>query len=305
VMVKAAAGGGGMAMEIVRAPEALAAAVERVQARGHRLFGDASLLVEQYVERSRHVEVQVIGLADGRVVALGERDCSVQRRHQKVAEESPSPHVGDQLRREMLAAAETAARSISYRNAGTVEFIVDVETGCFFFLEMNTRLQVEHPVTEAVTGIDLVREQLLVSLDRAPMFDPDEVAIDGHALEFRVYAEDPFRFLPSPGLLTEWKEPSGEGVRVDGGYEAGNMVSPRYDPMLAKLIVHGPTRASALLRARDAVAQFHVAGPQTNLPFLARLLEEPAFVEGGYDTGIVTVMNPPVAVATPSQKEHT
>ena len=299
VMIKAAAGGGGMAMEIIREAELVPAAVERIQTRGQRLFGDSSLLVEQYVQRSRHVEVQVLGLADGRVVALGERDCSVQRRHQKVVEESPSPYLSDDLRRQMFDAAETAARSISYRNAGTVEFIVDVESGHFYFLEMNTRLQVEHPVTEAITGLDLVREQLLVALERPPEFEPDAVTMEGHAIEMRVYAEDPVRFLPSPGVVLRWEEPTGPGVRVDAGYQAGNTVSPRYDPMLAKLIVHGPDRAAALESARSAVASFRIEGLKTNLPFLARLLEEPGFVSGDYDTGIVAGMTQPVPVGSP------
>jgi acetyl-CoA carboxylase biotin carboxylase subunit len=303
VMVKAAAGGGGMAMEIVRDADGVAPAVERIQARGERLFGDSSLLVEQYLERSRHIEVQVLGLADGRVVALGERDCSVQRRHQKVAEESPSPYLWPQLRRDMLAAAETAAGAISYRNAGTVEFIVDVDLGRFYFLEMNTRLQVEHPVTEAVTGLDLVREQLLVALEQPPSFDPERVSVEGHAVELRVYAEDPVRFLPSPGVLTAWEEPVGPGVRVDSGYRAGNTVSPRYDPLLAKLVVHGATRELALWRARAALEQFRVEGPRTNLPFLARLLDEPAFVSGGYDTGIVAAMVQPAAAGTAVREE--
>jgi acetyl-CoA carboxylase biotin carboxylase subunit len=304
VMVKAAAGGGGMAMEIVRDADGIATAVERIQARAARLFGDPSFLVEQYIERSRHIEVQVLGLADGRMVALGERDCSVQRRHQKVAEECPSPYVRPELRRAMYAAAKTAATAISYRNAGTVEFIVDVDTESFYFLEMNTRLQVEHPVTEAVTGLDLVREQLLVALELPPSFDPDHVRLTGHAIELRVYAEDPVRFLPSPGLLTRWEEPVGPGVRVDAGYQAGNEVSSRYDPLLAKLVLHGASRESALERARSAVSEFHVEGPRTNLAFLARLLDDPAFVSGAYDTNIVAAMTAPVpATGGPPHEE--
>lgn len=291
VMVKAAAGGGGMAMEIVRDPEDMDSAVARIQGRALRLYGDASLLVEQFVERSRHVEVQVLGLADGRVVALGERDCSAQRRHQKVAEEAPAPSVGAGVRAEMLGAARIAAEAISYRNAGTVEFIVDVDSGRFYFLEMNTRLQVEHPVTEAVTGLDLVREQLLIAQGLPPTFDVDRLGVNGHALELRVYAEDPVRFLPSPGVVTVWEEPSGPGVRVDGGYRAGNTVSARYDPLLAKLITHGETREIALARARTAVEAFRVEGPRTNLPFLARLLDDPGFASGDYDTGIVATMH--------------
>jgi acetyl-CoA carboxylase biotin carboxylase subunit len=233
--------------------------------------------------------VQILGLADGRVLALGERDCSVQRRHQKVAEETPSPGVGASLREQMLTAAVRAGEAVGYRGAGTVECLVDADAGSFVFLEMNTRLQVEHPVTELVTGIDLVEQQFLIASGEPPSFDTT-TSMDpvGHALELRIYAEDPVRFLPGPGKITQWEEPSGEGVRVDAGYQAGNTVTPFYDPLLAKLCVHGADRDQALERARQAVADFKIAGPKTNLLFHADLLASAEFASGRYDTSLVS-----------------
>jgi acetyl-CoA carboxylase, biotin carboxylase subunit len=287
IMVKASAGGGGMGMAVAMDENSLRAEVDRVRGFAERMFGDPAVLLERYFPRVRHVEVQVLGLADGRVVALGERDCSVQRRNQKLAEESPSPAVGPELRRQLVEAAVRAATAVGYRNAGTVECLLDVDSGAVVFLEMNTRLQVEHPVTEMVTGIDLVEQQLLIAAGAQVTFDPDDLRTTGHALELRVNAEDPVRFLPGPGRVTRWDEPSGEGVRVDSGYAAGTTVTPHYDSLMAKLIVHGADRAQALERARAAVAGFTVEGPKCNLPFFAELLETPEFVSGDYDTGIV------------------
>jgi acetyl-CoA carboxylase, biotin carboxylase subunit len=292
VMVKAAAGGGGIGMSAAAGPEELQTAFETARTRAERFFGSPAILLERFVERARHVEVQIMGLADGRVVALGERDCSVQRRHQKVAEETPSPGVSPQMRERLLAAGVRAGEAVGYRGAGTVEFLLDVWTQEFVFLEMNTRLQVEHPVTELVTGIDLVEQQFLVAAGEPVGFDPLGVAPAGHAVEFRVYAEDPVRFLPSPGAITEWSPPAGPGIRVDAGYEAGNTVTPFYDPLLAKLCVHGETRDEALGRAREAVAAFRLAGPKTNLPFHADLLTSEAFVSGDYDTSVVAGLRP-------------
>jgi acetyl-CoA carboxylase biotin carboxylase subunit len=246
VMVKAAAGGGGIGMSAANGPEELQTAFETARTRAERFFGSPAILLERFIERARHVEVQIMGLADGRVVALGERDCSVQRRHQKVAEETPSPGVGPQVREHLLAAGVRAGEAVGYRGAGTVEFLLDVRTQEFVFLEMNTRL----------------------------------------------YAEDPVRFLPSPGAITEWEQPAGPGIRVDAGYEAGNKVTPFYDPLLAKLCVHGGTRDEALGRAREAVAAFRVAGPKTNLPFHADLLANEPFVSGDYDTSVVAGLRP-------------
>jgi acetyl-CoA carboxylase, biotin carboxylase subunit len=291
VMVKAAAGGGGIGMSAAADESGLRAAFDTARSRAERFFGSPEILLERFLPRARHVEVQILGLADGRVLALGERDCSVQRRHQKVAEETPSPGVSPALRERMLAAAVRAGEAVAYRGAGTVECLLDTETGEFVFLEMNTRLQVEHPVTELVTGIDLVEQQFLIAAGSGVSFDPDAPVIsDGHAIEFRVYAEDPRRFLPSPGPITVWEEPAGPGVRVDAGYAAGTAVTPFYDPLLAKLCVHGATRDEALARARPAVAGFRVEGPKTNLPFHAELLENPEFVSGQYDTGLVSRM---------------
>jgi acetyl-CoA carboxylase, biotin carboxylase subunit len=287
VMVKAAGGGGGIGMGAAADEDALRAAFETARSRAERFFGSPDILLERYVERARHVEVQILGLADGRVVALGERDCSVQRRHQKVAEETPSPGVSPGLRAQMLAAAVRAGEAVGYRGAGTVECLVDAATGSFMFLEMNTRLQVEHPVTELVTGVDLVEQQFLIAAGEPPSFDPSAVAPAGHAIELRVYAEDPKRFLPGPGKITAWREPAGEGIRVDAGYTLGNTVTPFYDPLLAKLCAYGATREQALERAREAVAGFVVEGPKNNLPFHAELLVSPDFVSGDYGTSLV------------------
>jgi acetyl-CoA carboxylase biotin carboxylase subunit len=292
VMVKAAAGGGGIGMGMAQDQAALRAAFETARSRAERFFGSPEILIERYVERAHHVEVQILGLADGRVLALGERDCSVQRRHQKVAEESPAPGVTAELRQRMLASAVLAGQAVGYRGAGTVECLVDADAGSFVFLEMNTRLQVEHPVTELVTGIDLVEQQFLIAAGKPPSFDTAAVRSSGHALELRVYAEDPVRFLPRPGTITEWEEPAGEGVRVDAGYQAGNTVTPFYDPLLAKLCVHGADRDQALARARQAVAAFRIAGPKTNLPFHADLLASTEFASGSYDTSLVSKLRP-------------
>jgi acetyl-CoA carboxylase biotin carboxylase subunit len=288
VMVKAAAGGGGIGMSAAQDADALRKAFETARTRAERFFGSPEILLERYLPRARHVEVQILGLADGRVVALGERDCSVQRRHQKVAEETPSPGISAELRAQMLAAAVRAGEAVGYRGAGTVECLVDAESGTFVFLEMNTRLQVEHPVTELVTGIDLVEQQFLIAAGEPVSFDASAPpAPRGHAIELRVYAEDPKRFLPSPGAITAWQEPSGPGVRVDSGYAAGTTVTPFYDPLLAKLCAYGATRDEAIARARLAVADFVVTGPKTNLPFHAELLGNAEFVSGGYDTGLI------------------
>ncbi|MER7587122.1 biotin carboxylase N-terminal domain-containing protein [Micromonospora sp. NPDC127501] len=290
VMVKAAAGGGGMGMGVSVDETGLRTEYDKVRAFAERMFGDGSVLIERYFPRVRHVEVQILGLADGRVVALGERECSVQRRNQKLVEESPSPAVSPELRSRLLAAAVRAGEAVGYRNAGTVECLFDPSTGEFFFLEMNTRLQVEHPVTEYVYGIDLVEEQLRVASGLAPTFDPDALTPSGHAIEMRINAEDPKRFLPGPGVVRTWVEPTGEGVRVDSGYTEGNTVTPFYDSLLAKLIVSGATREEALDRAKAAVAAFQIEGPKNNVPFFAELLTNDEFLSGAYDTGIVSRM---------------
>jgi acetyl-CoA carboxylase biotin carboxylase subunit len=287
LMVKASAGGGGMGMGVAADEESLPAEYERVRGFAERMFGDPAVLLERFYPEVRHVEVQVLGLADGRIVALGERDCSVQRRNQKLVEETPSPAVDDALRRALCTAAVRAAETVSYRGAGTVEFLLDTASGEFVFLEMNTRLQVEHPITEMVTGLDLVEAQLLIAGGEPVGFDPDDVPLVGHAIEMRVNAEDPKRFLPGPGVIKVWEEPTGEGVRVDAGYRLGNVVTPHYDSLLAKLVVHGADREQALAQARAALGGFRVEGPKCNLPFFVELLDTPEFRSGGYDTGIV------------------
>jgi acetyl-CoA carboxylase, biotin carboxylase subunit len=290
LMVKAAAGGGGIGMGVAADEAGLLVAFDTARSRAERFFGDPAILLERYLVGARHVEVQILGLADGRVVALGERDCSVQRRHQKVAEETPSPGLSPDLRRRMLAAAVRAGEAVGYRNAGTVECLVDPAAQDFVFLEMNTRLQVEHPITEMVTGIDLVEQQLRIAGGEPVSFDT--VTPHGHALELRIYAEDPKRFLPSPGKIREWVEPVGEGVRVDAGYAADTAITPHYDPLLAKLCAWGVDRDQALNRARTAVNAFVVDGPKTNLPFFSELLADPTFLSGAYDTGLVGRMRP-------------
>jgi len=292
VMVKAAGGGGGIGMSVAADAGALRAAFDTARSRAERFFGSPSILIERYIERARHVEVQILGLAGRGVVALGERDCSVQRRHQKIAEESPSPGVTAALRERMLAAAVRAGEAVGYQGAGTVECLVDPRAQEFVFLEMNTRLQVEHPVTELVTGIDLVEQQFLIAAGREVSFNAVAVRNNGHALELRIYAEDPVRFLPSPGRITGWGEPSGEGIRVDSGYMEGNTVTPFYDPLLAKLCVYGASRDEALGLARDAVAAFRIAGLKTNLPFHAELLASTEFAGGSYDTSLVARLRP-------------
>jgi acetyl-CoA carboxylase biotin carboxylase subunit len=292
VMIKASAGGGGIGMSAAADPAQLTAGFETARSRAERFFGSPAILLERFVPRARHVEVQILGRADGSVLALGERDCSVQRRHQKVAEETPSPAVGPDLRTRMLAAAVRAGEAVGYLGAGTVEFLFDVDAGDFKFLEMNTRLQVEHPVTELVTGLDLVEQQFRIAAGDDISFAPADVVSAGHALELRVYAEDSKRFLPSPGTITAWVEPAGPGVRVDAGYAAGNIVTPFYDPLLAKLCIHGSDRAQALARARAAVEAFEISGLKTNLGFQADLLASDEFTSGDYDTSLVSRLRP-------------
>ncbi len=289
VMVKAAAGGGGIGMGAAQDADALRQVFETARTRAERFFANPAILLERFVPRARHVEVQILGLADGGVVALGERDCSVQRRHQKIVEETPSPGLPEDVRERMLAAAVRAGEAVEYRNAGTVEFLVDLDRpGKFYFLEMNTRLQVEHPITELVTGIDLVEQQFTIAAGEPVSFDPDTIAPTGHAIELRVYAEDPVRFLPGPGKITAWREPSGDGIRVDAGYAEGTAVTPFYDPLMAKLCAWGPDRITGLDRAASAVAEFVIEGPKANLPFFTKLLANEEFRTGSYDTGIIS-----------------
>jgi acetyl/propionyl-CoA carboxylase alpha subunit len=281
LVIKAAAGGGGRGMRVVRDPgeleEARAAAVREAQAA----FGDDTVFCERYVERPRHVEIQLLADGAGEVVALGERECSIQRRHQKVLEESPSPALDAELRAQMSEAAVAFARAIAYRSAGTAEFMLEERE--FYFLELNGRIQVEHPVTELVTGVDLVQAQLQIAAGRP--LDLGEVRLDGHAVEARLYAEDPRSFLPQAGRIERMRLP--KGIRVDAGVEEGDEVGVGYDPMIAKLIAHGPTRDEALLRLRDALAETEVVGLVTNLPFLRWLVDHPAVRAGRTTTAFL------------------
>ena len=286
LMIKAAHGGGGKGMRIVREPGEFAAALASCQREAQGAFGRDRVLLERYVERPRHIELQVFGDAHGNVIHLGERECSAQRRYQKVLEESPSPFVTPELRAAMGAAAVEAARAIDYVNAGTVEFIVDPE-GRFFFMEINTRLQVEHPVTEMVTGLDLVEWQLRVAAGEPLPLQQDAIPRNGHAIEVRLYAEDPEAgFLPGSGKLLRLELPrTGPHVRIDAGVVEGDVVTIFYDPMIAKLIVHDADRDRALARMRDALAQAEVAGPKSNIGFLERLVRHPAVTGATIDTG--------------------
>jgi len=290
LMLKASAGGGGKGMRVVRQPGALAEAIGAARREATAAFGDGTLYVERLVERPRHVEIQVLADHHDHVVHLFERECSLQRRHQKVIEESPSVVVSPSLRARMGEAAVATARAVGYRNAGTVEFLVEGEgdAASFYFLEMNTRLQVEHPVTEAVSGIDLVQAQLAVAAGAVLPWSQADLAPRGHAIECRVYAEDPANgFLPQAGRLLLYREPSGPGIRIDAGVVEGSDVTVHYDPLLAKLIVHGETRAAAMRRARVALRQYPVLGVRTNIPFLLALLDHDEVVAGRFDTGFV------------------
>jgi 3-methylcrotonyl-CoA carboxylase alpha subunit len=288
VLIKAVSGGGGKGMRRVDAAEGFAVALASCQREAAASFDDERVLVEKYVSPARHVEVQVFGDAHGNVVYLFERDCSVQRRHQKVIEEAPAPGMTPARRQQMGEAAVAAARAVSYTGAGTVEFIAAPD-GAFYFMEMNTRLQVEHPVTEMITGLDLVEWQLRVAAGEALPLRQEQLAIHGHAIEARIYAEDPAReFLPSIGTLEHLAMPAiSDELRIDTGVRQGDEITPYYDPMIAKLIVHGGTRAEAMARLRAALAAYQVVGVHTNVEFLHRLTNSPSFAEGRVDTTLI------------------
>ncbi|MFD7787120.1 acetyl-CoA carboxylase biotin carboxylase subunit [Streptomyces nojiriensis] len=289
VLLKPSAGGGGKGMRLVRDEAVLAEEIAAARREARSSFGDDTLLVERWVDRPRHIEIQVLADAHGNVVHLGERECSLQRRHQKVIEEAPSVLLDEKTRAAMGAAAVDAARSCGYVGAGTVEFIVPgVDPSSYYFMEMNTRLQVEHPVTELITGLDLVEQQIRVAAGARLGFDQSEVTLTGHAIEARVCAEDPARgFLPSGGTVLALSEPDGGAVRTDSGLTAGVPVGSTYDPMLSKVIVHGPDRPTALRMLRAALADTVILGVQTNAGFLRRLLAHPDVVSGDLDTGLV------------------
>jgi acetyl-CoA carboxylase biotin carboxylase subunit len=285
-LVKASAGGGGKGMRRVRTPEERIEAIEAARREAHAAFGDGTLYVEKLIEKPRHVEVQIFADHHGQVIHLFERECSVQRRHQKVIEESPSPALTADLRARMTAAAITATRAVEYQNAGTIEFLVDGSS--FYFLEMNTRLQVEHPVTEQVTGLDLVRAQLLVASGEPLPWTQAHITQRGHAIEARVYAEDPaHEFLPQAGRLSVFRAPHLPGVRVDSGVAEGSEISVYYDPMIAKVIATAESRPLAINRLAAALRAFQIEGVRTNVPFLIRILELPEFRDGKVDTGFL------------------
>jgi acetyl/propionyl-CoA carboxylase alpha subunit len=281
VMLKAAAGGGGKGMRIAEDPASLRAVFPRAESEARQAFGDGRLYVERFLTAPRHIEIQVIADAHGRVVHLGERECSVQRRHQKLIEEAPSPVIDPETRSRMGEVAVRAAKAVGYRSAGTVEFLY--QNGEFFFLEMNTRIQVEHPITELVTGIDLVREQLRIAEGRDLSVEPDPEWPRGHAIECRISAEDPLNeFFPSTGRIEVLRPPAGPGVRWDSGVAAGFDVGLDYDPLLAKLIVHGEDRQQAIERMRRALQELRVVGVATTQPFHLAVMSEPDFLRGDY-----------------------
>jgi acetyl-CoA carboxylase, biotin carboxylase subunit len=287
VMLKAAAGGGGKGMRLVRSPEEIASAFSLARSEAASSFNDPAIYIEKYIERPRHIEIQLIGDSHGQMVYLGERECSLQRRHQKVVEECPSPVVGPELRRRMGEAAVRIARAAGYYNAGTIEFLVDAERN-FYFLEMNTRLQVEHPVTEMVTGRDLVHEQIRVAAGERLSFAQDDIVMRGAAIECRIYAEDPANgFLPSPGRITGLVTPAGPGVRYDSGSYEGWEVPIYYDPLLAKLCVWAENREAAINRLARVLDEYAVEGISTTIPFFRAVVRDEEFRRGDFDTGFI------------------
>ena len=285
--IKAAAGGGGKGLKVVQGPDEAERAFESAQREGQAYFSDPTVYVERYLEDPRHVEVQVLADGQGNVIHLGERDCTIQRRHQKLVEETPSPAVDEELRERIGAIAVEAARAVGYRSAGTIEGLLS-QQGEYFFLEMNTRIQVEHTVTEMATGLDLIREQVLIAAGEPLSLRQEDVRLAGHALECRINAEDPSNgFLPSPGRITSYREPGGPGVRVDSGVVAGSEIPDLYDPLVAKLIVHGVDREHARRRMLRALGEFEIGGITTLLGFHQALLEHPCFVEGATCHGVV------------------
>jgi len=286
VMLKASAGGGGIGMQIVNNEAEMKQAFEGNQKRASNFFGDGAMYLEKVVENPRHIEIQILADAQGNTVYLWERECSIQRRHQKVVEEAPSPFLDELTREKMGEAAVRAAKSIGYRNAGTIEFLVD-EHKNFYFLEMNTRLQVEHTITEEITGLDLVAEQLRIAAGHSLNFGQSDVKREGHAIEVRIYAEDPKTFFPSPGIITKFAIPEGDGIRHELAVHDGSVVTPFYDPMIAKLIVTGKDRNEAIERLQQALADYQVEGIKTNIPMLQEVIAHPAFRSGETTTGFV------------------
>jgi acetyl-CoA carboxylase biotin carboxylase subunit len=286
IMLKASAGGGGIGMQVVHNEEELRKAFEGNQKRAASFFGDGAMYMEKYIENPRHIEIQILADKHGNCLYLWERECSIQRRHQKVVEEAPSSFLDEETRKKMGETAVQAAKHIGYTNAGTIEFLVDEQKN-FYFLEMNTRLQVEHPVTEEITGLDLVEEQLRIAAGEALRYSQDEIKRDGHAIEVRIYAEDPKTFFPSPGTITVFETPNGEHVRNETAVTSGSAVTPFYDPMIAKLIVKGKNRQEAIQHMLHALDHYQVEGIKTNIPMLKEVLSHPEFQAGNTTTNFV------------------
>jgi len=286
VMLKASAGGGGIGMQIVRSEEELRKAYVGNKKRATDFFGDGAMYIEKYVENPRHIEIQILADHYGNIVYLWERECSIQRRHQKVVEEAPSSFLDEHTRRKMGEAAVRAAKSIGYHNAGTIEFLVDTEKN-FYFLEMNTRLQVEHPVTEEITGLDLVEKQLQIACGEPLGLVQSDIRLEGHSLEARIYAEDPKTFFPSPGTIKKFITPEGAGIRHELAVHEGLVVTPFYDPMIAKLVVKGKSREEAIDRLKAALSNYWVEGIKTNIPMLREVAAHPAFQSGDTTTSFV------------------
>ena len=287
VIVKASAGGGGRGMRVVDKSDNLESNFEMARAEAEASFGSGDLYIEKYLENPRHIEIQVLGLPDGNVLAFGERDCSIQRRHQKLIEESPSPAVTPKLRKRIVNAAVEGAKSVNYLSAGTMEFLLD-QNGDFYFMEMNTRIQVEHPVTEMVAGIDLLKAQILAAMGEDTGLSEGDIKLQGHAIECRINAEDPEKnFLPSPGKVTELHCPGGPGIRIDSHVYAGYEIPPNYDSLVAKIIAWGKDRPEALARMRRALEEMVVEGIETTIPFHKKVLEHPDFIAGNVHTGFL------------------
>jgi acetyl-CoA carboxylase biotin carboxylase subunit len=283
VIIKATAGGGGRGMRVVNKADDLARAFQAAQAEAKSTFGNEGVYLERYFLEPRHIEVQIMADHRGHVIHLGERDCSIQRRHQKLVEETPSPAVDEKLRREIGRVAVEAVKAVHYRNVGTVEFLLDKDHN-FFFMEVNTRIQVEHPITEMVTGIDLIKEQIRLAAGHALSVRQQDITLNGHSLECRINAEDPEKFTPSPGLITKYSPPGGFGVRVDSAMETNTTVVPHYDSMIAKLITHGRDRLESIARMRRALNEFVIEGIKTTIPLHKRILDDPDFQKGHVST---------------------
>ncbi|WP_204557380.1 acetyl-CoA carboxylase biotin carboxylase subunit [Bacillus ectoiniformans] len=297
LMLKASAGGGGIGMQLIHSEEELEKAFAGNKKRAESFFGDGAMFLEKFIQEPHHIEVQILADTHGNVIPLWERECSIQRRNQKVVEEAPSPFISEETRQKMLDAAVKAAKHIGYSNAGTIEFLVDREQN-FYFLEMNTRLQVEHPVTEEITGLDLVEEQLKVAYGEKLSITREDVKRNGHAIEVRIYAEDPKTFFPSPGKITEFKLPEGEGIRNECSIEAGSQVTPFYDPMIGKLIAWGQTREEACARIKSALEDYKITGIKTNIPMLIQTVGHEQFLKGYTTTKFVEEYYLPQMTAT-------